>query len=155
MKGLYKQHWHVWPLWPFAAHQAVKSETYCLLAHFLFSSNTSLSPSALPFLLVFFSSQSTCYIPPTPHFYPTSPSLTLQHLFPLACWFPPTRPPMSSLLQCSSSHLGWDYSHHAVSVPRWTEGWVWLLAVQELYVSRHYLLPTTLDSKTIGLSEYL
>lgn len=43
---------------------------------------------------------------------------------------------MYSLLQCSTTHLGWHHSHHAVAVPRWTKGWIWFPAVQELHVSR-------------------
>lgn len=49
------------------------------------------------------------------------------------CW---SLLPHVSLLQCSPPHLGWHHSHHAVAVPRWTEGWIWLPAVQELHVSR-------------------
>lgn len=67
------------------------------------------------------------------------PAYLCHTLFSFVCGFVPPPPKfslVSSLLQCCPTHLRWHHSHHAVTVPRWTKGWVWFPAVQEFHVSR-------------------
>lgn len=143
-KCLCLQHWHD-PLWPLAI---VLSLWWlpCHLSSFP-AFNKKFSPSLcfssllhFGLVLCFSLNDKSPTIPPTylPHiilcpsilvcvvlyFFSSSvPSLCLSSL-------------ISSFLQCIPPHLRWHHSHHAVAVPRWTEGWVRFPAVQELHVSQ-------------------
>ena len=130
------------PLWPLAALLPFRWRVSHLL---LLSHSNTVSPSASPFLFVSFCSPDFLFmtnsLPHPPLFPHLHPLYSLYHhpapSSSFVCGFAPPPPLVSSLLQCSPAHVGWHHSHHAVSVPRWTKGWIWFPAVQELHVSRY------------------
>lgn len=111
----------IWePLWPSAAV-------------LLFS--LTLNTESLPLLFhchcpCFFGHNlfSTCWSSPTS--FSKSVNSVFSHNSPASFffgWFPiplhlPCSSIMSSLLQCSTTHLSGHHSHHAVAVPRWAKG---------------------------------
>lgn len=137
MKGLCVQHWHVGA--SLAISCCAAFQVARLTSFFLSNSNTESFP------LLF---HSHCPVWSSGFLFMTNPLRVGPHppLYILYV-YPPLflcHPPaylclssfMSSLLQRSPTHLCWHYSHHAVAVPRWTKGWIWFPAVQELHVSR-------------------
>lgn len=134
MKGLCVQRGHV-----------TASLTLHCLAAFLssFSTlNTKISPLSSFILVVLFG-----FLLITPYLFIPSLLFLIRYsshpsLYVCLCFsrFVPPFPPFS-ILQRGPPHLSWHHSHHAVAVPRWTEGRVWIPAIQELHVSRVCQLP--------------
>lgn len=149
IRGLCFQCWHL------GASLAISCYAACLVAHLTSLRLLTLYLSLCFFILIVLFGSVIFFSWQTPYslvlirlfFYicilciPSPPSyLLLPHFLffvsLLFVHFPCFSSLMSSLLQCSPTHLGWHHSHHAVAVPRWTKGWIWFPAVQELHVSR-------------------
>lgn len=140
--GLWIQHWHVGA--SLADSCCAAFQVACLTSFFLSNINTQ----SLPLLFqchcpvwssVFFFSLVGLHPPIFLHLYSHAAFLLTSatpFLFVCGFVFPHFSSLVTSLLQCCPTHLSWHHSHHAVTVPRWTKGWVWFPAVQEFHVSR-------------------